>query len=84
MTFLIKCKIDDYSVNQGEEARFRYTISKVMPTNFREQNAYLIDQLMQYQNIHWITIFIAQEPFLKWILFWDIIWSDDETIKKLS
>lgn len=51
MTFLVKCKIDEYLSSQGEEMRYRYTLTKALPTNLKEQNAYLIDQLLRYQQI---------------------------------
>lgn len=49
MTFLFKCKIDDYMLSQGEgETRFRHSLSRIVPTDVKEQNAYLIDQLLRY------------------------------------
>jgi hypothetical protein len=37
MTFLIKCKIDEYMLTQGEgEMKFRYSLTKVVPTDIKE------------------------------------------------
>ena len=64
MTFLIKCRLDEYYASQGEEMRFRYTVAKVQPTNYREQNTYLLDQLYKYQQIPWIFRIKINKGFL--------------------